>query len=254
MTNWAGNVAYRTSRIHQPTSVAEVQAIVASSEHVRALGTRHAFSDISDTSGDLVSLDRIDPGVRISPDRTTVEVSAGARYAVLADALHAEGLALHNLASLPHLAIGGAVATGTHGSGDRSGNLATAVAAIEIVAADGEVRRVERGEPDFEGVVVSLGALGIATRITLDVEPTFEVAQEVHVDLPWEAALGHFDEVFASADSVSMFTTWRPDVVDQVWRKSRVAPGGEYLMLGDLLGAPSSDKKLHPISHVDPVN
>lgn len=253
-TNWAGNVAYRTSRIHYPETVEDVQRLVAASEHVRALGSRHAFSDISDTSGELISLDRIDPDIRVAPDRRSVEVGAGATYAVLADALHAEGLALHNLASLPHLAVGGAVATGTHGSGDRYGTLASAVAAIEIVTADGEVRRLERGDHDFEGSVVSLGALGIATRVTLDVEPTYDVAQEVHTDLPWQAALEHFDEIFASADSVSMFTTWQPDVVDQVWRKTRLAPDNAYAPRGELFGAPSSDRKLHPIAHVDPAN
>jgi len=254
MTNWAGNVAYRTSRIHHPTSIDELREIVAASEHVRALGTRHAFSDVSDTSGDLVALDQIDPGIRISADRTTVEVGAGTRYAVLAEALQSQGLALHNLASLPHLAIGGAVATASHGSGDRSGSLASAVAAIEIVDADGGTRAVRRGDPDFEGVVVSLGALGVATWITLDVEPTYDVAQEVHTELPWDAVTGHFDEVFTSADSVSLFTTWRPDAVDQVWRKTRLAPGARYVPRGELLGAPSSDIKLHPITHVDPVN
>ena len=253
-TNWAGNVAYRTSRIHHPESIEELQRIVAASEHVRALGTRHAFSDVSDTSGDLVVLDRIDPDIRVSADRTTVEVGSGTRYGVLAEALQAEGLALHNMASLPHLAIGGAVATASHGSGDRSGSLTSSVAAVEIVDADGGLRRVERGEPDFHGVVVSLGALGVATRITLDVEPTYDVAQEVHTDLPWEAAIAHFDEVFASADSVSMFTTWRPDAVDQVWRKTRLAPGAGYQRRGELFGAPSSDTKLHPIRGVDPVH
>ena len=254
MTNWAGNVAYRSSRIHHPESLAELRRIVATSERVRALGTRHAFSDVSDTSGDLVTLDRIDPDIRVDSDRRTVEVGAGTSYAVLAEALQAESLALHNLASLPHLAIGGATATASHGSGDGSGSLASAVAEIEIVTADGEPRRVRRGDADFEGVVVSLGALGIATRITLDVEPTYDVAQEVHTGLPWEAALENFDAITASADSVSLFTTWQPDVVDQVWRKSRLAPGATYTARGELFGAPSADRKLHPISHVDPVN
>ena len=254
MTNWAGNVAYRSARIHHPETVAELRDIVTSSEHVRALGTRHAFSDVSDTSGDLVALDRIDPDVRIAADRRSVEVGAGTRYAVLADVLQAEGLALHNLASLPHLAIGGATATASHGSGDRSGSLASAVAEIEIITADGEPRRVRRGDEDFHGVVVSLGALGVASRITLDVEPTYDVAQEVHTDLPWEAALEHFDDVTSSADSVSFFTTWQPEVVDQVWRKSRLVPGEAYTPRVDLFGAPSAERKLHPIAHVDPVN
>lgn len=253
-TNWAGNVAYRTSRIHHPESVDEVRRIVAASDHVRALGSRHAFSDISDTSGELVSLDRIDPDITVAADRRTVEVGAGTTYAVLAEALQAEGLALHNLASLPHLAVGGAVATGTHGSGDASGTLASAVAAIEIVTADGDLRRLERGEDELDGAVVSLGALGVATRVTLDVEPTYDVAQEVHTDLPWETALARLDDVFASADSVSMFTTWRPDVVDQVWRKTRLAPGSTYSRRGDLFGAPSVDHDVHMIAHMDPVN
>jgi len=253
-TNWAGNVAYRTSRVHRPTSVAEVQELVSASRHVRALGTRHAFSDVTDTSGDLVSLELLDPDVRVSADRRTVELSAGTSYARLAEALEPHALALHNLASLPHISVGGAVATGTHGSGDRSGNLPTAVTALEIVDAQGELRRLARGDEGFEGAVVALGALGIVVRVTLEVEPAYEVAQEIHTDLPWTTALEHLDEVLSSADSVSLFTTWQPEVVDQVWRKSRLAPGESYALRGDLLGAPSSPVKLHPIAHVDPVN
>lgn len=254
MTNWAGNVAYRSPRVHHPETVEDVSGIVAASEHVRALGSRHAFSDISDTSGDLVSLERIDPQVTVAPDRRTVEVTAGTRYAELAEALHAHDLALHNLASLPHLAVGGAIATATHGSGDRSGTLASAVAEIEIVTADGEPRRVRRGDEDFHGVVVAIGALGIVTRVVLDVEETYDVAQEVHTGLAWSEALENFDAVTSSADSVSLFTTWQPEVVDQVWRKTRLAPGEAYTPLGELFGAPSADRKLHPITHVDPVH
>jgi len=251
LTNWAGNVAYRSSRVLRPRTVTELQEVVAASEHVRALGTRHAFSDVADTSGDLVLLDRLPPQVAVAPDRRTVTVTAGTRYAELAPVLQAEGLALHDLASLPHLSVGGAVATGSHGSG--AGSLATAVRALEVVGPDGEIRRVEKGEADFDGAVVSLGALGVVARVTLAVEPTYDVAQEVHTGLPWRVALERFDEVFASARSVSLFTTWREDVVDQVWRKTRLAPGEAYEPLGNLFGAPASDRPLHPIAGADPA-
>jgi len=219
-TNWAGNHAYRARTLHRPSTLEAVQEIVASAPRVRVLGSRHSFSDIAD-SAELVTLEALPPDVVVDRAGGTVSFAAGLTYGELATALRAEGLALHNLASLPHISVAGAVATATHGSGDANGNLATAVAGLEIVTSTGETVGASRGDPGFDGLVVGLGALGAVTRLTLDVEPAYEVRQHVFEGLAWDALSEHLDEITAAGHSVSVFTRWG-ESVDQVWVKSRV--------------------------------
>lgn len=219
LSNWAGNVVFAARQVHEPAGVDELRRIVAGSTKIRALGTGHSFNLLADTTGDLVSLAAMPSAIDIDGDAGTVTVPAGIRYGDLAQQLHAAGYALHNLASLPHISVAGAVATGTHGSGDRNGSLATAVAAIELVTAGGDVVRLSRGDNDFAGAVVSLGALGIVTRLWLDIVPTFTIAQEVYEDLPRERFEAGWAEIFADGYSVSMFTDWSSSDINQVWRK-----------------------------------
>ena len=225
--NWAGNYRYTASAIHRPRTLEEVQEVVAGASKIRALGSRHSFNAIADSPGSLISLDELDPGIRIDAAARTVTVSGGTRYGTLAEKLEANGFALPNLASLPHISVAGAVATATHGSGDTNGNLATSVAALEIVAADGTVHHLSRGSSrDFDGAVVGLGALGVVTKVTLDIEPTFTVRQDVFESLPWETVLENFDAATSGAYSVSLFTDWSGDAVEQAWLKSRVSGPG----------------------------
>jgi xylitol oxidase len=214
-TNWAGNYTYRAARVHRPATLRELREIVAATPRIRALGSRHTFHDIADHDA-LVELAALPANVVLGD--ASVTCNAGLTYGALAPQL--EGLALHNLASLPHISLAGAVATATHGSGVNNGNLATAVSALELVTSDGEVRTLTRGDADFNGAVVHLGALGVVTRITLDAEPAYDVRQRVFEHLSWDALFAHFDEIMAAAYSVSVFTRWGEDV-DMVWLKSR---------------------------------
>ncbi|PWR10326.1 FAD-binding protein [Micromonospora sicca] len=218
----------------------ELRRLVAGSERIRAVGTGHSFNRLGDTTGDLVSLARLPPAVELDPERGTVTVAAALRYGDLATRLHAHGYALANLASLPHISVAGAVATGTHGSGDTHGNLATAVAALELVTADGDLLTVDRADERFAGMVVNLGALGVVTRVTLDVVPTFDVRQYVRLGLPRDA----LDAAFASAYSVSAFTDWRSARLDQVWRKQRVDQAPPP---ADWLGTTAAPAQRHPV-------
>lgn len=254
LTTWAGNLTYGAARVHEPRTVEQVQDVVAGARRVRALGTRHCFNDLADTEHDLVRLDALDPDVRVDPDARTVSVGAGTRYGALARVLHAQGWALHDLASLPHISVAGAVSTATHGSGDRSRNLAAAVAAVDLVTADGTLRHVARGDEDFPGVVVGLGALGVVVRVALDIEPAYDVAQEVHTDLPWDVVLERLDDVTASADSVSLFTDWTGPAVQQVWRKTRLPAGAGHERRTELFGARPAPGPLHPLPGIDPVH
>jgi len=231
LTNWAQNVTFRSGTLHQPASLDELRRLVAASRHVRALGTGHSFNDLVDSPGDLVSVRALPSEIDIEPGAAaaagaTVTASAGLRYGELANALHARGYALRNLASLPHISLAGAVSTGTHGSGVTNGTLASAVVAVEMVGPDGDLVRISReGDPGtFPGTVVALGALGIVTRLTLELVDTFDVSQQVYEDLPGEQLRTHLDDILGSAYSVSLFTSWQRDSIDQVWLKYHAGP------------------------------
>lgn len=256
MRNWAGNVRFQTAGLLTPPDVAGVQRAIASSgpRGIRPLGTTHSFSAIADGSPETTLLrapggDSAD-ALTISVDRASVRVPAGMRYGDLAPLLDAEGLALANLASLAHISVGGSIATGTHGSGVGNGSLATSVRGLEIVDGRGQLVALRRGDPDFPGAVVSLGALGVVTHVELDVEPSFDIAQRVYLDLPLDGVLESFDEVTSLGYSVSLFTTWSdPDVVDQLWLKRR--PDRDPTAPADVLGAHPANATMHPIAGVD---
>jgi alditol oxidase len=250
-TNWAGNWAYAAAEVHRPASVAEVQEIVARAAKVKALGTRHSFNHAADTDGVHVSTASLNRVLSLDRGAQTVTVEAGITYGDLCCYLREHGLALHNLASLPHISVGGACATATHGSGDRNGSLSSAVSAMDIVTADGEVVRLERGDANFAGAVVHLGALGVVTSLTLEVMPSFNVAQHVYLDLPFHALETQFDAVFAAGYSVSLFTHWTERRFDQVWIKTnaRVDRAEE-----ELFGARAADRNLNPLATMPAEN
>jgi alditol oxidase len=253
-TNWAGNIAYRAARIHRPTTVEELQEIVAGTDRLRPLGTGHSFNRLADTEGDLVSVSGLPPVLEVDASRRALTVSGGTRYGELAAPLHERGWALHNLGSLPHISVAGAVATGTHGSGIANGSLSTAVRALQLVRADGELVTVDRDDGDpFSGAVVALGALGIVTSVTLDLVPAFDVAQHVYDDLPLEVLISHLDEVMAAAYSVSVFTNWRDPVHCQVWLKRRVDDGAAPPPR-EWLGARLADGPRHMLGGMSPAN
>ncbi|HET7473921.1 MAG TPA: D-arabinono-1,4-lactone oxidase [Candidatus Limnocylindrales bacterium] len=256
MRNWAGNQDYHARRVFTPRSIEELQELVRSSSRIRALGTRHAFSAVADTDGDLVSLADIPRRFEVDAVARTVTIDGGARYGDVCGAIDDAGFALHNLASLPHIGVAGAVATGTHGSGDRLGNLATAVVGIELVRADGELVRIDRSpgaDPalPLDGTVVALGALGVVTALTLAVEPSYAMRQDVFEDVPFSTALQRFDELTAAAAIVSLFTDWSEPAFHQVWLKRRVPSEGTEIppVLGDARPARTA---LHPIRGLSP--
>ncbi|MDO5740223.1 MAG: FAD-binding protein [Ornithinimicrobium sp.] len=250
--NWGGNLTYSASQLVEPTSVAELAALLPTLPDPRPLGSRHSFSRVADTAGALVSTGHLPREIEVDSARALVRVSSATRYGELAPLLDDAGWALANLASLPHLSVAGAVATGTHGSGDRLGSLATQVAALELVTFGGELRRVERGEPDFAGMVVSLGRLAVVTALELDLVPTFEVVQTVYEHVSLDRVLAHLDSVTELGYSVSIFTTWTvPDQVDQVWVKRRVGDVHAADPI-DLLAVRPAAGQRHPIPGLDP--
>jgi alditol oxidase len=238
--NWAGNYQYRASRVHLPKSVADVQEVVKSCSHLRVLGTRHSFNGIADSAEDQVSLENLDR-ILLDQKARTVTVGAGVTYGELSPYLYQNGFALHNLASLPHISVAGACATATHGSGNKNGNLATAVSALEIVTASGEIITLPRER--LSGAVVGLGGLGVVTKLTLDVQPAFDMKQVVYENLSFSRLEGHLDEIFASGYSVSLFTDWQAHRATQVWIKTRI----DSEVHSEFFVAKLAPKKLHPL-------
>lgn len=247
LKNWAGNLSYSTGTIHYPETVGEVQEIVRQCSKLRALGSRHSFNEIADSKENLVSLEAMKNVVSLDKTAHTITVEAGVRYGDIAAFLDENGYALPNLASLPHITVAGACATATHGSGITNGSLASSVSALEFVTAAGELVTLsrEKNGDQFYGAVVSLGALGVVTKLTLDLVPTFDMKQVVYLDLPMAKLQHHFNDVQDLGYSVSLFTDWQNKTIGEVWIKSKVESYGTPPP--GLFGATAATINVHPI-------
>jgi xylitol oxidase len=256
LKNWAGNYTYSTNRVHTPGSVEEVQKLVKGLKKFRVLGTRHCFNDIADSTENLVSVKQFDEVIALDKTARTVTVGAGISYGKLSPYLYQQGFALHNLASLPHISIAGACATATHGSGSKNANLATIVRALEMVTPSGEVVTLskEKDGETFLGAVVALGGLGVVTRLTLDIQPTFDMQQDLYERLPFEQLEDHLDDIFSSGYSVSLFTDWKNRQFNQVWLKRKIEPGTASAPRSDFFGALPATRPLHPIAELSAEN
>lgn len=246
LENWARNVRYSAGSVVAPRSIDELRQAVVGAARVKARGSGHSFNRIADTDGVLVSLEDMPRTIDIDRERRIVRVAGGLRYGDVAQVLDDAGFALPNLASLPHISVAGAVATGTHGSGDRVGPLSTAVASVELMNSTGELLTIRRGDPRFAGAVVSLGALGVVVSLELDVVDRFDVAQTVYESVDADAVVTDLDAVTGLAYSTSLFTTWRdPSRFDRVWLKQRVGTDGPAPDL--LFGTARATRDVHPV-------
>jgi alditol oxidase len=256
LRNWAGNLEYGTDRLYSAGSVEQVRDFVRKTNKLKTLGTRHCFNSIANSTDQFLSVRSMDKIVGLDAAARTVTVEAGMSYGQLSPQLDSKGLALHNLASLPHISIAGACSTATHGSGDKNGNLATAVSGLEIVTASGDLVRLSRRDDGdtFRGAVVGLGALGAITQVTLDVQPTFQMRQVVYENLPLKEWKDHFEAVESSAYSVSLFTDWQQPRFNEVWLKSRVEEGKPFHAPEEFFGAARATKNLHPIAELSAEN
>jgi xylitol oxidase len=253
--NWAGNYTYKAENLHEPKTVEEVQALVKKLDKQKALGSCHCFNDIADSPKNQISTKALNKLISIDEKAMTVTVESGAKYGQFAPELDAKGYALHNLASLPHISVAGACATATHGSGVKNGNLASAVSAIEMVTGTGEVVNLSREKDGdtFNGAVVGLGALGVVTKVTLNIQKSFQVRQDLFQDLPLEQLAKNFDAIMSAGYSVSLFTDWQKQIVSQIWVKRRVEADTKD-MEKEFYGAKAAAKNLHPITALSAEN
>ncbi|MDB5242704.1 MAG: FAD-binding protein [Spirosoma sp.] len=261
LKNWAGNLEYSTDRLFPAKSIAQVQELVKKHPNLKVLGTRHCFNSIADSTHNLLSLAPMEQVVSLDAKARTVTVDAAMRYGQLAPYLYSKGFALHNLASLPHISVAGACATATHGSGVKNGNLATAVTSMEFITAGGDVRTLSRGKDgeNFRAAVVHLGGLGVMTKVTLAIEPTFRMRQDVYENLPLAQLSNHFEAIVGSGYSVSLFTDWQKKLISEVWLKQRIedgkAPDAQARRVpANFYGATLAKKNLHPIAELSAEN
>jgi xylitol oxidase len=253
-TNWAGNLTYSTDNLHTPKTVAELQEAIKSCKKVRALGTKHCFNTIADSTENQISTAAFNKIVSLDKAKNTVTVEAGIKYGELCKYLDDNGYALPNLASLPHISVAGACATSTHGSGIKNGSLATAVSSMELVNGKGEVVTLarEKDGDEFLAAMVGLGAIGIVTKMTLDLQPTFKMKQVVYQNLPMTELGKNFEAIMSGGYSVSLFTDWTNKNVSEVWIKSKAEDMKE--IAPEYFGATLATKNLHPIEALDPIN
>jgi xylitol oxidase len=249
LTNWAGNLEYSTRMVHYPKTISEVQEEVKKLNKLRPLGSTHSFNKIADSTDNLVSTKNLDKIISLDKASNTITVEGGMRYGELVPYLHDNGYALHNLASLPHITIAGACATATHGSGVTNGNLSTGVSAIEFVNANGDLVNLSasKNSDQFNGAVVGLGALGIVTKLTLDLQPAFSMKQFVYRNLPIQELEKNFYEIMSHGYSVSLFTDWKNKNINEVWIKSRVEDGVSAEAPAELFGAKLATRNMHPV-------
>jgi xylitol oxidase len=256
ITNWAGNLTYHTSSVVRVGSVPEAVEAVRRYDRLKVLGTRHCFNKIADSSDRFLSLAALNRVIALDTQRHSVTIEPGIRYGELAVWLNAKGYALHNLASLPHISVAGGCITATHGSGVHNANLSSAVRAIELLIASGEVVEFSRDKNSelFTGSVVSLGGLGVVTKLTLAVQPTYQVSQYVFENLPIDTLEQHFEEIMSAGYSVSLFTDWRNGNIGEVWIKSKLGEGHSFAGQQEWFGAMAATKDMHPISNLSAEN
>lgn len=255
LMNWAGNLEYGTERLYSASSIDQVREFVGTHDRLKVLGTRHCFNSIANSNDQFISLKEMDQVVDLDPIARTVTVEGGLTYGGLCPLLDSKGWALHNLASLPHISIAGACTTATHGSGEKNGNLATAVSRLEIVNAAGKIEALSLEKSgDFHGAVVGLGALGVITKVTLKVVPSYQIEQYVYQDLPFSELIDHFDAIQATAYSVSLFTDWQKQRVNEVWLKCRMDEKPAFDAPSEFFGARKATRNLHPIAELSAEN
>jgi xylitol oxidase len=256
LKNWAGNLTFSTSNVFYPKTVAEVQTLVKKCDRLRGLGTRHCFNTIADSKYNLVSSNNLNNILTLDTDNHTVTVEGGIKYGELSPWLDKKGFALHNLASLPHISVAGSITTATHGSGVKNGNLSTAVRGLEIITADGSLLKLskEKDGETFNAAVVGLGALGFITQVTLAVQPTYSMRQRVFLKMPLEQVKEHFTDIVSAGYSVSLFTDWQSESINEVWIKDKVDPEIKYKSIEEFYGAKAAIRDLHPIIELSAEN
>lgn len=198
-SNWSGSATCRPSSVHYPRTLADIQRALRAAgpgDTVRVVGAGHSFPPVATSDDVLLSLEHYTGIVDVDAEAETVTVRAGTSLHDLNRALAEHDLALENMGDIDRQSVAGALATGTHGTGDDYGIIATTVERLRLVTADGSTRELaaEDGEADdaFHAACVSLGTLGVVTEVTLSVRPAYKLAERT-----WTADI---DDALADLD------------------------------------------------------
>ncbi len=203
--NWAGNQVCAPLRIHRPLTEAELVLIVrtarAEQERVRVAGGGRSYSGVALSDGHLVEIEGYNALLDLNVTRGLVTVQAGVTLRRLEEELWSRGFVLPAWGDAGESTLGGAISTGTHGSGLHVTSLAAQVTALRIVTGTGDVLdcSLEREREVFEAAVTGLGAAGILSTVTLKVQPAAHVLQQeetstVEAVLERQSALLHAGE------------------------------------------------------------
>lgn len=204
--NWSGSVAARPATIARPRDADELAALVRSADRVRVTGAGHSFTPLCATEGTLLSLADMEGDLTIAPDRQSVEAPAGWSLARLTEALWAEGLSLPNQGDVNPQALCGALATGTHGTGQDLGSLSTLAQGFETMGPDGAIVRADRNNNPalFDALRLSLGMIGIVTRARIGVIPALHLEERNRV-VALDAVLDQLDTLAAATRHMEFF-------------------------------------------------
>lgn len=213
VTNFGRNISFEPARIATPKGADEIAALMRRSKRLRVMGSRHSWSPVIVTDDTLVSLDEMRDIIEVDVAKGLARVQAGIKLFELISGLEARGMALANLGSISQQSIAGAVATGTHGTGIGFQCLASQVTSLRLIDGEGNDRRYDAGDPEFDAVVVGLGCFGVVYELTLRVVPTFQMHAVTDT--------ARFDDVIADLDTFvrghDHFKLWwlppGPDVV-----------------------------------------
>lgn len=221
LANWGGNLAFEQAEVVKPKTISELAEMVRVNK-VRPVGTLHSFSPIAKGEGLLMSTANLAIKPELDSDRSVVRFGAAMRFGELALFLEQNGFALRNMGSLPHISVAGAAATGTHGSGDKNQILSSSLTSFSYLNHEGELIKVEKQDPLFEAFRLGLGAYGIWVEAELSIVPSFQIRQDIFLEIPWSYFLEDPSRLTSAGYSVSLFGKWGTSTISQTWVKSEV--------------------------------
>ena len=182
-TNWAGNQSFAAavaSPVSEEDVVAAVRAAIARGEGVRAAGAGHSFTPLVETGGTVLDMSRMAGVTHIDAGRRRITALPGTLVGEFGDPLWAAGLALANQGDIDTQAIAGAIATGTHGSGNALPSFSATLRGCRIADGRGEIVEIDETQPELlRAAQVSLGLLGVMTSLTIEVVPAYRLAERI---------------------------------------------------------------------------
>ncbi|MFO1096018.1 MAG: D-arabinono-1,4-lactone oxidase [Planctomycetaceae bacterium] len=183
IVNFGGNLRFRPEHYYEPRSEEEVLDILRrhSRGQIRAAAALHSWSDLLIAADAVVCLKHFNAvTTQLDADgRTRVTVGAGCRIKRALKALRPLGVTLPAIGLITEQFIAGAIATGTHGSGNHS--LGHYVAEVRLAAYDsqtGEPRvfTINNGD-ELRAARCHLGCLGLILSVSFCARPEYHVGE-----------------------------------------------------------------------------